>query len=153
MALRTILTKEDPLLRKHSREVTDFGKRTGELIDDLLETVVAADGYGLAAPQIGTLRRVVVVFDGEKHVPLVNPVIIDRSGSVTQEEACLSVPGECGLVTRPQKVTVRACDRDGRLFDWTAEDMTARCICHEVDHLDGRLYTDIAIEMYETNEE
>ena len=87
MALRTILTKEDPLLRKHSREVTDFGKRTGELIDDLLETVVAADGYGLAAPQIGTLRRVVVVFDGEKHVPLVNPVIIDRSGSVTQEEA------------------------------------------------------------------
>lgn len=154
MALRDIITKEDPLLRKRSRDVTDFGKRTSDLIDDLLETVVAAEGYGLAAPQIGTLRRVVVVFDGvDKFIPLVNPVITEQSGSITKTEACLSCPGEFGDVTRPQKVTVRAFDRDGNEFEMTCEDMTARCVCHELDHLDGRLYIDIAEQMYDEETE
>lgn len=153
MALRDILTKEDPILRKHSREVTDFGKKTSDLIDDLLETVVKAEGLGLAAPQVGVLRRAVVVYDGEKFVALVNPQIVEQSGSVTRSEACLSCPGESGIVVRPQKVTVRALDRDGQSFEMTCEDMAARAVCHELDHLDGVLFIDVAKEITEDENE
>lgn len=153
MALRNILTKEDPILRKHSRDITDFGQKTSDLIDDLLETVVKAEGLGLAAPQVGVLRRAVVVYDGEKFVPLINPEITERGGSVTKSEACLSCPGEAGIVTRPQKVTVKALDRNGNPFEMTCEDMAARAVCHELDHLDGVLFIDIATQVTEDEEE
>ena len=152
MALRDILTKKDPQLRRISREVTDFGGRTQRLIDDLMDTVEDAYGLGLAAPQVGVLRRAVVIYDGENFRELINPVITERSGEVVHSEACLSVPGEAGIVARPQKVTVEAQDRRGRHFSLTAEDMTARCICHELDHLDGILYTDIASRMLSEEE-
>lgn len=149
MALRDILLKNDPLLHKPCREVTDFGKKTSDLIDDLMDTVVAADGYGLAAPQIGTLRRVFVVMNGDKHIPMVNPVILSREGEVVSEEGCLSCPGEYGTVARPQKVVVRAQDRNGEFFEMTCEDMMARGVCHECDHLEGHLYTELATEMFD----
>ncbi len=153
MALRDIITKEDPLLRKKSRPVTDFGPRTGALIEDMFETVKAADGLGLAAPQVGILRRAVVIYDGEKFVDLINPVITARQGEVQRAEGCLSCPGEQGLVLRPQRVTVKAFDRNGAALENTYEDMAARAVCHECDHLDGVLFIDIATEMSDDDDE
>ena len=152
MALRNILHEEDPLLRKTSREVTAFNERLHVLLDDMHETLLEADGVGLAAPQVGVLRRAVLVMDTnredlapeEQIIELINPVILDRSGEQTGLEGCLSLPGVFGEVTRPMKVTVRAQDRYGKTFTVSGTGLTARAFCHEIDHLDGHLFTDFA---------
>ena len=144
MALRKIVEQGDPCLNKVCRPVTEFNGRLHELLDDLLETLADANGAGLAAPQVGVLRRVCVVMDedSEEYLELVNPEIVARSGEQTGLEGCLSVPGTWGIVTRPQRVRVRAQDRDGNWFEVEGEDLTARAFCHEIEHLDGHLYTE-----------
>lgn len=148
MALRKVLTEEDKTLFKKSREVTKFDNRLHVLLDDMADTLESANGVGLAAPQVGVLRRAVIVLEtnvGEEEEPyiieLVNPVIISTEGEQYGSEGCLSVPDEYGLVKRPEKVTVRAQDRDGKTFEVTGEGLTARCFCHEIDHLEGILFT------------
>ena len=144
MALRRILTAEDPALHKVCRPVTKFDDKLGTLLDDMAETVVDANGVGLAAPQIGILRRIVVIDLGEEIVELVNPEIVETSGEQDGMEGCLSVPGEYWMVKRPNYAKVRAQDRNGDWFELEGEELIARCICHECDHLDGHLYTEIA---------
>ncbi len=148
MALRNILTKEDQTLYKKCRPVTDFNARLHQLLDDMGETLLDSDGVGLAAPQVGVLRRVVVVL--ETNVPegqepylieLVNPEIISASGEQSGAEGCLSLPGEYGLVKRPMDVTVRAQNRYGETFSVSGTGLTARCFCHELDHLEGVIFT------------
>ena len=142
MALRTILTDGDPALHKACRPVTNFDQRLHDLLDDLKETLANANGAGLAAPQVGILRRAVVVVDGEDHMlELVNPEIISQEGEQEGFEGCLSVPGRWGVVKRPLKVRVRAQDRDGNFFEAEGEEIVARCFCHEIDHLHGILFT------------
>ncbi len=148
MALRTILTDGDETLRKVSRPVTDFGKRTSDLLDDMRETLIDSGGVGLAAPQVGILRRMVLVIKGEEILELINPEIISSDGEQTGSEACLSVPGRYGTVTRPMHVVVRAQDRTGATRDIDCQELDARCVCHELDHLDGVLYMDRAAEMF-----
>ncbi len=153
MALRNILTVGDPSLNKSSRPVTRFDRRLHDLLDDLAETMEDAGGVGLAAPQVGVLRRaVVVVGDDEEIIELVNPEIISVSGEQTGPEGCLSVPGRYGIVTRPNVVRVRAQDRRGRWFEVEGEELLARGLCHELEHLDGHLYTE-KVERYLTEEE
>ena len=152
MALRNILTDGEPTLKKVSRPVTRFDYRLHELLDDLVETMDNANGVGLAAPQVGILRRVVVVCDGEDVIELVNPEIISQSGEQSGPEGCLSVPGRYGIVTRPNVVRVRAQDRNGYWFEVEGEDLLARGFCHELEHLDGHLYTE-RVERYLTEEE
>ena len=148
MALRTIRTKEDEILRKKSKEVKKITPRTLELIDDMLETMYDAEGVGLAAVQVGVLRRVVVIDIGDGPVVLINPEIIDKSEEEYLEvEGCLSVPGEQGFVFRPEEVTVRALDRDGKeQIIESKERFFSKAICHELEHLDGILYTDHLVE-------
>lgn len=148
MALRNILTKEEPALYKKCRPVTDFNPRLHQLLDDMRETLGGADGVGLAAPQVGVLRRAVIVIEtnvpeGESEyiIELINPEIIESSGEQEGPEGCLSVPGEFGLVKRPMKVKVRAQNRNGEWFEVEGEGLTARCFCHEIDHLDGVVFT------------
>ena len=154
MALRNILTKEDQTLYKKCRPVTDFNARLHQLLDDMGETLMDSDGVGLAAPQVGVLRRAVVVL--ETNVPegqepyiieLVNPEIISASGEQSGAEGCLSLPGEYGLVKRPMDVTVRAQNRFGETFSVSGTGLTARCFCHELDHLDGVIFTTRAERM------
>ena len=152
MALRNILTEEDPTLRKVSRPVTKFDDRLHELLDDMAETLEDARGVGLAAPQVGILRRVVVVDVGEEILELINPEIISQSGEQTGMEGCLSVPGKYGIVTRPNVVKVRAQDRFGEWYEAEGEELIARAFCHELDHLDGHLYVD-KVERFLTQEE
>lgn len=154
MALRNILTKEDPLLYKKSREVTKFDARLHQLLDDMRETLAGEAGVGLAAPQVGVLRRAVIVIEtnvpeGEEEymIELVNPVIVERSGEQSGAEGCLSVPGEYGIVTRPMHVKVRAQDRNGNYFEVEGDGLTARCFCHEIDHLDGIVFTSLCERM------
>ena len=144
MALRKIVEQGDPCLNKVCRPVTEFNGRLHELLDDLVETLADANGAGLAAPQVGVLRRVCVVMDedSEEYLELVNPGVVARGGEQTGLEGCLGVPGEGGVVTRPQLVHVRAQDRDGNWFEVEGEDLTARAFCHEIEHLDGHLYTE-----------
>ena len=143
MALRKIVTIEDPILRQKSREVTQFDDRLAYLIDDMIETMFNADGVGLAAPQVGILKRVCVVcVDGEKIYELVNPVIKKFSGEQTGPEGCLSVPGRRGMVKRPRRMTVEAQDRFGVMHKYNVEGFLAVAFCHEMDHLDGTLYID-----------
>ena len=144
MAIRNIIQVGDPTLRKKSFEVTDFGKKTWELLDDMKETLIKADGAGLAAPQIGVLRRVFIVYVDGKFYECINPVIVSESGSQKGEEGCLSVKGKYGMVVRPNKVKVRAFDRNGKVFTVDAEGFLARAFCHEYDHLNGVIYTDKA---------
>ena len=154
MALRNIVKIGDPLLRKKSRPVTDFNERITTLIDDMRETLTDANGLGLAAPQVGVLRRVVIVVnnDGE-YLELVNPEITARSQEIVGAyEGCLSVPDERGYLERPRKVIVKAQDRTGKSFSVNLEDMAARAACHEIDHLDGTLFVDLTTELY-TEEE
>ncbi len=154
MALRNIVKIGDPLLRKKSRPVTDFNDRITTLIEDMKETLVDANGLGLAAPQVGVLRRVVIVVnnDGE-YLELVNPEITARSQeTVGAYEGCLSVPDERGYLERPRKVIVKAQDRTGKSFTISLEEMAARAACHEIDHLDGTLFVDLTKELY-TEEE
>lgn len=152
MALRNILTEEDPTLRKVSRPVTKFDDRLHELLDDMAETLEDARGVGLAAPQVGILRRVVVVDVGEEILELINPEIISQSGEQTGLEGCLSVPGKYGIVTRPNVVKVRAQDRFGAWYEAEGEELIARAFCHELEHLDGHLYVD-KVERFLTQEE
>ena len=153
MALRTILTDQDPALHKVCRPVTAFDAKLHDLLDDLKETLAHANGAGLAAPQVGILRRVVVVVDGnEEMLELVNPELISQEGEQEGFEGCLSVPGRWGVVKRPMKAKVRAQDRNGNFFEVEGEEIVARCFCHELDHLDGHLFTELAGRLY-TNEE
>ncbi len=159
MAYRNILTSEDKTLRKKSREVTSFDPRLHTLIDDMRETLKRANGVGLAAPQVGVLRRVVLVLEldeegKEKQIyEMINPVILESSGEQYGTEGCLSVPGVYGYVTRPMKVKVRAQDRFGNYYEAEGEGLTARAFCHEIDHLDGHLYTELADKLYKDGEE
>lgn len=144
MALRKILTQEEPALHKVCRSVTNFDKKLHELLDDMTETLYDSNGVGLAAPQVGILRRVVVIDTGEEVVELINPEILETEGEQDGMEGCLSIPGEYWLVKRPNRVKATAQDREGNWFEIEAEGLIARCICHECDHLDGHLYTEIA---------
>ena len=153
MALREIITQGDPVLGKICRPVEKFDQRLHDLLDDMKETLAESNGVGLAAPQIGILRRVVVVVDAEDNmVELVNPVIIASEGEQTGLEGCLSVPGKYGVVTRPYKATVRAQDRNGQFFEVTGEEITARCFFHELDHLDGHLFVEHTDRLYTIEE-
>ena len=148
MAVRRIVEQGDEILRKRSFEVTDFGEKTHQLLDDMYDTLVKADGAGLAAVQVGVLRRIFLVINGESVkdgvIEFINPEIISESGSQTGVEGCLSVPGVQGDVTRPYKVTVKYQDRHGDWYKLKAEGFTAKAICHENDHLNGVLYIDKA---------
>ncbi len=148
MALRNILTKEQPGLYKKCRPVVNFNARLHQLLDDMAETLVKANGVGLAAPQVGVLRRAVLVIEtnvpegeSEKLLELINPEILETSGEQDGPEGCLSVPGEYGMVKRPMNVKVRAQDRFGNWFEAEGTGLTARCFCHEIDHLDGIVFT------------
>jgi len=147
MALRNIVTVGDPVLGKVCRKVTKFDSKLHELLDDMADTLYESNGVGLAAPQVGVLRRVVLVDAGEELLELINPEIISVEGEQTGVEGCLSVPGKYGIVTRPMKAVVRAQDRDGEWFEVEGEELIARCFCHELDHLEGRLYTAVAERM------
>lgn len=152
MGLRKILTDKEPALHKVCRPVEKFDKRLHRLLDDMKETLQEANGVGLAAPQVGILRRVVVVDTGEEILELVNPTLLETSGEQEGPEGCLSVPGRYGLVKRPNVAKVRAQDRNGEWFEAEGEELIARCFCHELDHLDGILYTEV-MERFLTEEE
>ncbi|MCI2106298.1 MAG: peptide deformylase [Intestinimonas sp.] len=154
MALRTILTEKEDTLYKKSHPVTKFDTRLHNLLDDLKETLADAGGLGLAAPQIGILRRAVIVTnEKDEMIELVNPEIIFRSDEIqTGFEGCLSVPGRWGVVERPMHVKARAQDRNGNFFEMEGDDITARCICHETDHLDGHLFTELTDRLYTQKE-
>lgn len=153
MALRKILTQGDPVLEKVCRPVEQFDQKLHWLLDDMKETLAAADGVGLAAPQIGILRRAVIVVDAqEQMIELVNPVIIHQEGSQDGWEGCLSVPNQYGQVTRPNFVTVRAQDRDGNFFEVSGEELVARCFCHELEHLEGHLFVEHTDKLYSPEE-
>ena len=143
MGTRRIVVQGDDRLQKKCRQVTDFNRRLHILLDDMKVTLEEAQGAGLAAPQVGVLRRaVIVVDDDETMIELVNPELLAYSGEQTGPEGCLSVPGKWGMVTRPYSVKIRAQDRDGNWFELEREEMTARCLCHEIEHLDGHLYVE-----------
>lgn len=152
MALRNIITEGNPTLTKISRPVTAFDKRLAQLIDDMKETLQKANGVGLAAPQVAILRRVVVVDVGDEVIELVNPEILETSGEQDGLEGCLSVPEKYGMVKRPDYVKIRAQDRTGEWYEYEGEELIARCFCHEIEHLDGHLYTEKAYRML-TDEE
>lgn len=142
MAIRNILKNEDPALRKVCRPVTDFNERLWQLLDDMADTMYEAEGVGLAGPQVGVLRRLFVMNVGDGLVEAINPEITHVDGTQTGPEGCLSFPGQQGEVTRPKRVTFKAQDRFGKWFVMTGEDLKARCICHETDHLDGVVFLD-----------
>ena len=152
MGLRKILTVKEPSLHKMCRPVEKFDGKLHKLLDDMKETLLDAGGVGLAAPQVGILRRVVVVDTGEEILELVNPERRESSGEQVGAEGCLSVPGKYGLVKRPMVARVRAQDRNGDFFEAEGEELIARCFCHEIDHLDGIVYTEV-MERYLTEEE
>lgn len=154
MALRKIVEQGEDCLTKVCRPVTAFNGRLHQLLDDMAETLAEANGAGLAAPQVGILRRVCLVLDEatEEYLELINPEIISQEGRQTGLEGCLSVPGKWGLVTRPAKVRVRAQDRYGDWFEAEGTEVTARAFCHEIEHLDGHMYTE-HIDRFLTDEE
>ena len=152
MALRKILTTQEPALHKVCKPVEKFDWRLHRLLDDMADTLAEANGVGLAAPQVGILRRVVIVDTGEKILELVNPTLVETSGEQIGAEGCLSVPGKYGLVKRPYYAKVRAQDREGQWFEAEGEEIVARCFCHELDHLDGIVYTEV-MERFLTEEE
>ena len=143
MGLRKILTDKDPALHKVCKPVTAFDEKLHKLLDDMQETLVDSGGVGLAAPQVGILRRVVLVDTGEEIIELINPEMLETSGEQEGAEGCLSVPGKYGLVKRPMFAKVRAQDRYGDWFEAEGEELIARCFCHENDHLDGIVYTEV----------
>ena len=155
MGLRKILTDKEPALHKVCKSVTDFDSKLHKLLDDMADTLVESGGVGLAAPQVGILRRVVLVDVGEEEpeiLELINPVMVETDGEQVGPEGCLSVPGKYGLVKRPYYAKVRAQDRDGEWFEAEGEELIARCFCHELDHLDGIIYTEV-MERFLTDEE
>lgn len=155
MAIRNIVTVGDPILRKVSRKVEKFDERLWTLLDDMKDTLYKAEGAGLAAVQVGVLRRVVIVDvgDGKGLMELINPEIVEKSEEIEEaEEGCLSVPNQWGLVKRPVTVVVRAQNRKGQWCLYKGEGLRARCFCHELDHLDGHLYTDFVTKMLTADE-
>ena len=152
MALRRILSDKNPALHKVCKPVVDFDEKLHKLLDDMNETLVDSGGVGLAAPQVGILRRVVLVDNGEQILELINPTILETDGEQEGPEGCLSVPGKYGLVKRPYWAKVRAQDRDGNWFEVEGEELIARCFCHELDHLDGIVYTQV-MDRFLTEEE
>ena len=143
MAIRKILTDAEPALHKICRPVENFDNRLHTLLDDMRETLIESGGVGLAAPQVGILRRVVLVDTGEEILELINPTLVETDGLQEGAEGCLSVPGKYGLVKRPFYAKVRAQDRQGNWYEAEGEELIARCFCHELDHLDGVIYTQI----------
>lgn len=143
MALRTIRVEGDEVLHKKCREVTEMTPRIRMLIEDMIETMHEANGVGLAAPQVGILKRVVVIDVGEGPIVLVNPKILETSGEQCGDEGCLSIPGKAGQVTRPNYVKVRAMDENMQERELEGTELLARAFCHEIDHLDGHLYTEL----------
>ena len=152
MALRKILSHMNPSLHMKCKPVEKFDERLHKLLDDMRETLIESGGVGLAAPQVGIVRRVVLVDNGEEILELINPTIIATDGEQEGPEGCLSVEGKYGLVKRPYYAKVRAQDRNGNWFEAEGEELTARCFCHELDHLDGILYTKV-MERWLTEEE
>ena len=147
MAIRRIMEMDkDDVLRKHARKVDKFDRRLGVLLDDMADTMYEADGVGLAAPQVGVLKRAIVVDVGEGLLELVNPELMEAEGEVVGVEGCLSIPGRRCTVARPEKIRVHGQDRRGRHIEVSAEGLLAVCLCHEMDHLDGILYVDKMIE-------
>ena len=144
MALRTIRIQGDPVLEKKCREITEMNEKIQVLIDDMLETMYEANGVGLAAPQVGILKRLVVMDCGDGPIVMINPQIIETSGEQTGDEGCLSLPGKAAQVTRPNYVKARFLDEDMEECEIEATELLARCICHECDHLDGHMYTEKA---------
>lgn len=142
MAIRTIRTDDDPVLRKISRKVENFDDRLFLILEDMKDTLIKSQGIGLAAVQIGILRRIVLVKFNDRIIELINPEIIEREGEQIEAEACLSLPRKAGKTLRPKSVTVRAQNRDGKWCIYKGTDLEARCFCHELDHLDGKLYID-----------
>ena len=153
MAKLNIVKEGDPILRKKSRPITVIDDRIKQLAADMLETMRAANGCGLAAVQVGKLRRLVIV-EVEQNKPfiLINPEIIKREGEQQEAEGCLSIPGKWGITDRPMTVTVRAANLDGKEFTVTGTDLAARAFCHEIDHLDGILFTDKVVRMLDPDE-
>lgn len=145
MAIREIREKGDDILYKKCKEVVKFDEKLHILLDDMYETMQSHDGVGLAAPQVGILKRAVVIDVGDGKIELINPEIVEESGEQTGSEGCLSVPGVFGEVTRPNVVTVKAQDRDGKWFKITGKELLARAFCHEIEHLDGKLFLDRVI--------
>jgi len=153
MAIREILTDRDPALHKKCHPVTKFDEKLGQLMDDLRQTLTQANGAGLAAPQVGILRRAVVVVDAEDNMlELINPEIVAQEGEQDGLEGCLSLPGKWGFVKRPMKVTVKAQDRYGQWFEATGEEIVARCFCHELEHLDGHVFSEHVDKLYSNDE-
>ena len=152
MGIRKILTDKEPALHKVCKQVTEFDAKLHKLLDDMRETLLEANGVGLAAPQVGILRRVVIVDTGEEILELVNPTMLETDGEQEGAEGCLSVPGRYGIVKRPYYAKVRAQDRYGDWYEAEAEELIARCFCHELDHLDGIIYTEV-MERFLTDEE
>ncbi len=156
MALRNIRVNDDPILRKVCKEIPEVTPKIKELAQDMLDTMYNADGVGLAAPQVGILKRIVVIDVGEGPVVMINPVILESSGEQTGSEGCLSIPGKAGNVTRPYYVKAKAYDLDMKEYEIEGEELMARAICHELAHLEGDLYIDhVEGELYDTvpNEE
>lgn len=149
MAIRKILRSEDPVLHKKCRTVEAIDDRIITLLDDMIDTLYDSGGVGLAAPQVGVLRRVVVIDIGDGLIELINPEIIKTAGKQSDNEGCLSYPGKYGMVTRPNRVTVRALNRKGETFEMSGEGLLARAFCHEVDHLDGKMFMELVTEWLE----
>jgi len=152
MGLRKILTTKDPALHKVCKKVESFDRKLHKLLDDMRETLIDSNGVGLAAPQVGILRRVVLVDTGDEILELINPELLETDGEQVGPEGCLSVPGKYGLVKRPYWAKVRAQDRNGDWYEAEGEELIARCFCHELDHLDGIVYTEV-MDRFLTEEE
>ena len=152
MGIRKILTVKEPALHKVCRPVETFDSKLHTLLEDMRETLIDSEGVGLAAPQVGILRRVVLVDNGEEILELINPSLVETDGEQIGPEGCLSVPGKYGLVNRPYYAKVKAQDRHGVWHEYEGEELTARCFCHELDHLDGIIYTEV-MERYLSEEE
>ena len=152
MGLRKILTDKDPALHKVCKPVEKFDQKLHKLLDDMRETLIDSNGVGLAAPQVGILRRVVLVDVGDEIIELINPEMLETDGEQIGAEGCLSVPGKYGLVRRPNYAKVRAQDRNGDWYEYEGEELIARCFCHELDHLDGIIYTEV-MDRFLTEEE
>ncbi|MBR3416533.1 MAG: peptide deformylase [Clostridia bacterium] len=152
MAILNIVKEGDPVLRKECRPVGEITPRIVRLLDDMRETLIDADGAGLAAPQVGVMRRIAIVEHEGEYIELINPEIVSREGEQEEIEGCLSVPGVWGITHRPMKVTVKATDRNGKEFTVSGEGLLARAFCHEIDHLSGKLFTDDVVKIL-TDEE
>lgn len=152
MAIRNIVKEGDEVLAKKARPVTEFNERLHTLLDDMADTMYESGGVGLAGNQVGTLRRVVVIDIGEGLIELVNPEIIEKDGEQESVEGCLSCPGEYGITRRPYYVKVKAQDRFGEFFEIEGEELLAKAFCHEIDHLDGIIYKQVALRMLDPAE-